>query len=403
MSVGGPPEQQLVLLPARTAAEASAWGSVCVDYAATFATVTVARDPETVDWRGYQHVTIVQPSFWPDELPLIIKQANPDIVLDRIPVDTPEALQLALNVRTYFGWRYGPQDSFDWAKLWPPARSLIGLHGRSNGELQGADYTMVRSARVEAVKLTSHATLESVQALRAINPEMFILIRPIMSFITNDVPRDVSPQEFFDWTYPDIDRLVNADSSLRYIELHNEPNITIEGLGGSWNNGAEFGNWFLEVLRRYRRRYPTLQFGFPGISPGPTLAGVRQASTAFLDQAAFAAQQADWVGIHAYWINEREFSDQSLGLAFAQYRERFPEKLLFVTEFGNPQQSKATVADQYGRYYALLRKVPGVGAAFAYVVSTSDPVESPRWAWRDEGGRDVGIAGEIGRRRYIIE
>src|SRR5215207_360709 len=165
MSVGGPPEQQLILLPARTAAEASAWGSVCVDYAATFATVTLARDPETVDWRGFQHVTIVQPSFWPDELPLLIKQANPEIVLDRLPVDSPEALHLALNVRTYFGWRYGPQDNFDWARVWPPARTLIGLHGRSNGELQPADLTTVRTARMEAVKLTSHATLESVRQL----------------------------------------------------------------------------------------------------------------------------------------------------------------------------------------------------------------------------------------------
>ena len=43
----------------------------------------------------------------------------------------------------------------------------------------------------------------------------------------------------------------------------------------------------------------------------------------------------------------------------------------------------------------------GLGAAFAYVVSTPNPIESPRWGWRDESGRDLGIAAEIGRRRYI--
>jgi hypothetical protein len=372
-----------------------------MEYAATFATIHFARDPEGVDWRGYEHVTIVRPGYWPDELPLVIKQANPEIELDRIQVDTPEALRLALSVRVYFGWRYGPQTEFDWAQLWPPARALIGLHGRSNGELEPADLTVVRAARLEAVKLTSHATLESVRQLRAINPEMFILIRPMVAFGPASEPRRVTPQEFYDWTFGDLDRLVDHDASLRYVEIHNEPNITLEGLGGSWNNGEEFGAWFLEVLNRYRRRYPRLQFGFPGLSPGPTLPGIRQASTTFLDQAAFAAQQADWIGLHAYWVNEREFSGQSLGLAFAQYRARFPEKLLFVTEFGNPQQGKATVADQYGRYYALLRKVPGLGGAFAYVSSTSDPVESPRWAWRNEAGQDMGIAGEIGRRRYL--
>jgi hypothetical protein len=403
MSLGGPPEQQLLLLPARTAAEASAWGRVCADYAAAFETVHLARDPETVDWRGYQHVTIVRPAFWPPDLPAFIRQANPEIVIDYLQIDTPEALQLALSVRIYYGWRYGPQDEFDWARQWPAARSLIGLHGRSNGEMQPADFTVVRAARVEAVKITSHATLDTVRALRAINPNMFILIRPIVAFTTDGEPRSVSPQEFYDWTVADLDRLVNNDPSLRYIEIHNEPNITIEGLGAAWNNGLEFGAWFLDVLHRYRRRYPSLQFGFPGLSPGPTLAGVRQNSDTFLEQSAYAAQSADWIGLHAYWVNERELSDQSLGLSFAAYRQRFPEKLLFVTEFGNPAQSKATVADQYGRYYALLRKVPGVGAAFAYVSSTSDPIESPRWAWRDEAGQDVGIAGEIGRRRYLRE
>ncbi len=125
------------------------------------------------------------------------------------------------------------------------------------------------------------------------------------------------------------------------------------------------------------------------------------ASLAFIQQAELAAQQADWVGLHSYWVNEREFSDLSLGFDFARYRLRFPEKLLFVTEFGNPVQSKSQVADQYGRFYALLRNLPGLGAAFAYVVSTPNPIESPRWGWRDEAGRDFGIAGEIGKRRYV--
>jgi len=403
MSVDRTTERQLMLLPARTAAEASAWGSMCMEYAATYATVHFARDLATVDWRGYERVTIVRPNYWPDDLPVIIKQANPDILLDRIPVDTPEALQLALSVRVYFGWRYGPQGEMDWARLWPPGRALIGLHGRSNGEMEDPDFAVVRAGRIEAVKITTHATLATVRQLRAINPNMFILIRPIVAFSTDGKGRRVSPQEFYDWTVADLDRLVNNDSTLRYVEIHNEPNVTIEGLGAGGANGDEFATWFVDVLNRYRRRYPNLKFGFPGLSPGPTLPGLRQDSTAFLDQAAWAAQYADWVGLHAYWVNEREFTDPALGLAFARYRQRFPEKLLFVTEFGNPNQAKSTVADQYGRYYALLRNVPGLGAAFAYVASTSDPVESPRWAWRDEGGKDMGIAGEIGRRRYLAE
>jgi hypothetical protein len=395
-------DNQLMLLPARTSAEAAAWGSAAMEYALLFRDVHFARDPKGVDWRGYQHVTIVRPRFWSHDLPLVIKQANPSIVIDRIPVDTPEALQVVLNVRVYYGWRYGPRTEFDWAQLWPPAVTLIGLHGRSDGELQDPDYPIVTKARMEAVKITTHATLESVERLKAIHPEMFVLIRPLVSFTENGQPRRISPQEFVRFTVPDLSRLYHYDRSLRYVEIHNEPNLRGEGLGGSWRDGAEFGEWFLEVLRLYRALFPDGVFGFPGLSPGPTsAAGGRMDSETFLTQAEAAAQQADWIGLHAYWVSERELTDPKLGFNFVNYRARFPEKLLFITEFGNPNQPKPVVAEQYARYYGMLRRVPGLGGAFAYVVSTSDPVESPRWAWRDEAGQDVGIAPIVGQRTYI--
>jgi hypothetical protein len=397
-----PIDSQLMLLPARTAAEASAWGSAAMEYAAAFRPLHFTRDPAGVDWRSYQHVSIVRPRFWPEDLPLAIKQANPDAVIDRIPVDSPEALQLVLNVRAYYGWRYGPQTEFDWSQLWPPRAALIGVHGRADGELQDADYPIVARARLEAVKLTSHATLETVRRLRAINPEMFILVRVIESFDGGDRPRQATPAQFVERTAPDVSRLYDADSSLRYVEIHNEPNLRSEGLGGSWNDGAEFGDWFLEVMALYRQRFPDAHFGFPGLSPGPTSASDgRMDSEVFLSQAEIAAQQADWVALHAYWVNEKEITDARLGFGFTRYRARFPEKLLFITEFGNPSQPKPVVADQYARYYGMLRNVNGLGAAFAYVISSPDPVESARWAWRDEAGNDVGIAAVVGARKYI--
>jgi hypothetical protein len=402
MSLGGPPEAQIILLPARTPAESSAWGSAAMEYAAAFQTIDFSRDPQRVDWRGYQHLTIVRPSFWPADLALVIKQSNPAIVIDRIPVDTPEALQLVLHVRVYYGWRYGPKTATDWTLAWPYGRSLIGLHGRSDGELQTPDYEVVRAAHLEAVKLTTHATPATVDKLRKINPNMFIMLRPMVDFRQGQSVRAVAPKDFVNWTADDLDRLLSHDQTLRYVEIHNEPNVTLEGLGTNWKDGYEFGDWFLTVLSLFRRRFPNALFGFPGLSPGPTSdAQGRLSSDIFLQQATTAAQQADWVGLHAYWVNERELSDVSLGLDFARYRERFPEKVLFVTEFGNPVQSKSLVADQYSRYYAMLRHLPGLGGAFAYVISTPDAVESPRWGWRDEFGNDAGIAAEVGQRRYV--
>jgi hypothetical protein len=403
MGLGGSPELQVMLLPARTAVEASAWGSAAMEYAAAFDTVHFARDPERVDWRGYQSVSILRPGFWPDDLPLLIKQANPTIRLDVIQVDTPDALRLVLHVRVYYGWRYGPQGEFDWAQLWPPGQCLIGLHGRADGELQPADYPVVKAARLEAMKITSHATLETVNQLRAINPHIFIMVRAFTSFGAPDAPRRVTPQDFVEWTTPDLARLYDADPAIRYVEIHNEPNVRAEGLGANWQDGKEFGDWFLEVLALYRLRFPEALFGFPGLSPGPTSASEgRLDSEEFLAQAIPAAQQADWVGLHAYWVNEREFNSGRLGLNFTHYRNLFPEKMLFLTEFGNPAQPKHEVADQYSRYFGLLRGVLGLGAAFAYIISSPDPAESALWGWRDEAGKDAGIAGIVGQRKHIL-
>jgi hypothetical protein len=186
------------------------------------------------------------------------------------------------------------------------------------------------------------------------------------------------------------------------VEVHNEPNLRLEGQGGGWRDGKEFGDWFAEVVSRLRLLFPDSKFGFPGLSPGPEggFAG-RSSQLRFLEQAADAIQaSADWVGVHSYWVNEGEMFDRELGFNYMSYRQFFPEKLLFITEFGNPAQPKTVVADQYARYYGMLRNVKGVGGAFAYVLSASG-AEFRDWVWRDEGGHDLGLAGVVGRRQYI--
>lgn len=399
---GGPHEEQVILLPARSPKEMSLWGAAALDYAVAFGGVVFERDASRVDFARFDHVTLVQPAFWPEDLVLHARQQNPRIEIDQIEAPTPEVLNTVLNVRVYYGWRYGPRTEKDWSYLWPRRLSLIGLHGRSDGEMEAPDYAIAQAARVEAVKITSHATMETVSRLRAVNPNVFLMVRPIAAFEDRRQTRTVTAREFVEWTTPDLARLYDHDQRIRYFEIHNEPNLRLEGFGGGWDDGAEFGRWFLEVVRLFRQRFPNARFGFPGLSPGPASDGLgRKDWRAFLSQAAFAAVQADWIGIHSYWVNEREMFDHGLGFGFVEYRRRFPEQLLFVTEFGNPAQPKAVVAEQYSRYYAQLRRVKGLGGAFAYVVSTSDPAESSRWAWRDEAGNDLGIAAVIGRRRFI--
>ncbi len=392
-------DRHLVLLPAGNGHEASDWSGAALDYAVAFGGILFRREVSGLRFSDFSHVTIVKPEAWPKNLTETIVASNPAVVLDLIPAPNPEALRAMLNTRVFHGWRYGPLGQKDWNAVWPAGACLAGLHGRADGEMQEEDYAVVQAARIEAVKITSHATMDTVAKLRAIRPNLFIMVRPIVAFEDQGQPRRITPREFVEWTSSDLARLYDADPAIRYFEVHNEPNLRREGLEGSWNNGVEFGRWFLEVVNLYRQRFPRAKFGFPGLSLGPAMASPQRADwKGFLDQATSAANLADWIGVHCYWVNESEMLKQALGYAWLEYRLRFPEKLLFITEFGNPWQPKAVVAQQYARYYRHLRGVDGLGAAFAYVVSTSSPEESRYWAWRDEKGSDLGIAQAVSGR-----
>ncbi len=154
----------LVLLPSGPSeADSAAWSEAVVDYALAFGGMLFRRALEGVDWSALRHVTVVNPDAWPPDLTAQIDAANARIVVDAIRVPSPDALRAVLNVRVYYGWRYGPLGKQDWAQAWPAGACLVGLHGRANGEMEEPDYPLVKRARLEAVKLTTHATMKTVK------------------------------------------------------------------------------------------------------------------------------------------------------------------------------------------------------------------------------------------------
>ena len=396
-----PQIEQLFLVPGRTKAETAIWGAAVMEFAVRFPGVFISHDYAQAVRPQYDRLTIVEPDYWPEELWTMIKQNPRRMRVEKLSAPSPEVLAEILHVRVYYGLRFGFQTGFDWAQQWAPGVSLIGLHGRADGEMLRPDFDIVRSARIEAVKLTSHATASTLEALRALNRGLLIVVRPIESFFDDDRPRRITAAEFVERTSADLQRLFDYDSSIQYVEVHNEPNLVLEGQGGSWNNGGEFGSWFNDVVALYRKQWPYKKYGFPGLSPGGSIGGVRSGMKQFLAGVELAATRADRIGIRGYWQTERGMTANDDGFTWRYYRQLFPDKLMFITEFGNPTQPKTQVAQQYARYYGILRHVSGLGGAFSYIVSTSDPTESARWAWRDEAGNDVGIAHEIGLRRFI--
>ncbi len=336
--------------------------------------VTIAGAPE-----GYPAQGDIQAWF----------QTNfPTVRLDYVAAATPDDLRAALQPRLDANAPF-PAPAPDYA--WAPGVCLTGLHGRTDGALQDADFEAVRVSQVEAVKLLTWARPQDVDRLRTIRPDVFILAR-LMTKIG-------APNQFSDFFVSEVQTQMAQfyAKGIRYFELHNEPNLTLEGCRSSWQDGHDFARFFLEVQSQLKARFPEARLGWPGLSPGPALEGVRQKDWDFVDQADAALRAADWLGVHCYWQSAPQMEDEAVGgRVYRAYRQRYPDKLIFITEFSNATEPPPVKAAQYMAYYRSLRHEPGIGAAFSFVSSASAGFESE--AWRNEAGQLSAIPGLVGAR-----
>ncbi|MBI3363156.1 MAG: hypothetical protein HY023_18800 [Chloroflexi bacterium] len=395
---------QLVLFPARNAAEMTRWGAAAANFGNAFSRVKFGRDPDAREIPNYDKVLLVNPQSWGEPTidpiydHLAARAEGADV--ETMYVTGPRHLSQILNYRAYMNDRLGLKERGLARSEWQAGGSLIGLYGRGSGEMEGSDFEIMRTARIEAVKLIAHHNAPSRDGSLAVNPGMFFIFRPTISF----EQRVISPAEFVSSVEGDYNRAV-FEYGIKYLEVHNEPNIGEFGSYAAWSNGKQFGDWFLEVLKLLRPKYPGVQLGFPGLSPGFgfDFPPKRLESNQFLREAAFAARQADWIGVHNYWGNRGGMFGPGDGWYWNTYKAMFPRKVLMITEFGNPFQDPAEVGDQYSRYYGLLRKEQWMAAAFSYIVSNNDPGNPSQqgWAWRTEDGIDRGIAPVVGQRKYI--
>ncbi len=266
--------------------------------------------------------------------------------------------------------------------VWPGGHALVGLHGPADpGEWPWDEeaFLVIRKARIQAVKLLAAGDIGSrvVNRLRQ-EGVVFIMARLFAKF---NEPR--TPQSFVAEVGDAVVRLYN--NGVRYFEVHNEPNLhtpdSPEGMWVAWQNGREFGQFFLDAVALLKNLTPGAQFGFPGVSPGPDEPGVRMSSEAFLAQADSAIRRADFVCMHTYWGADGSTYMDSIRKVRA-FCDRYPNKLVFVTEFSNthPQVGKDLKGREYARLYSEARKLPpNLGALFSYVLSALTGYEGERW------------------------
>ena len=259
----------------------------------------------------------------------------------------------------------------------------IGLHASADPGIQEAEFREFAELRPGIIKVLSFHSGEAIGRLAREHPEARFIVRAFLEF----GGRNIRPEQFVTDTLPDMQRALNALAGRDVVvELHNEPNLIAEGLGATWTDGAGFATWWLDVLNRYRQAVPGVRYLYPGLSPGPTVAHVRQDHIQFLEASRPAIEAADGMGIHLYWsaVAPMNFALSTLD----DYITRVRYKPLYITEASNNKTGTTleAKAQQYLQFWQELQKRPTVQGVTFFVASASAPAFAEEiWVGRGLG------------------
>ncbi len=269
-------------------------------------------------------------------------------------------------------------------------RPLVGLHARNDQTFTDTDWTIIREAKVESLKMMSFTRDEVYAQARQINPKMEFIVRLYIGGSgRGHVP---APQVFADAFRDTMDRLYKQFGVLKF-EIHNEPNHLsgLEGWGQEQADAISFQTWYIETFRILRQRHPWALLGYPGLA-------VPHKDLEWLEWNRQAIEMSDFLGCHIYWQtppgNETTYLSDFWGLRFKSYHEKYPHKLIEITEFGNSNGQSPPLSlsreEQKQQYQTWLQKVMGfpyIGSAHGFIATSPDSTWSNQgFTWGDGSG-----------------
>lgn len=272
-------------------------------------------------------------------------------------------------------------------------QARLGLHASATPSISDAEINEFKALRPGMIKVLSFHEPEAVRQLVKNHPEASWVVRAFLDF----GGRNISPDQFVNDTLSDTQRTLGILKGKDVVvELHNEPNLKPEGLGSAWADGREFNQWWLQVLGKYRQQLPGVRYIFPGLSPGPDQAGLRQGDRTFLEACRPAVNAADGLGMHAYWSNPHfpmlNHPDSGTQLV-DDYIRRFPNKPIWITEASNNLgQDWQTKALEYIRFWQEMQKRASI-QGITYFVASAAPGTFEHETWVGHG-----IAQKLGER-----
>jgi hypothetical protein len=291
--------------------------------------------------------------------------------------------------------------------------TAIGIHASADGgdgvgweEPVRSEFIILRPGVVKFQSFNSEQMVGTVVSDNKQHIQKYI-VRAFLSWGN----RPIQWNEFVDFTLADTVRTVNrikahgiADDQI-IVELHNEPNLTLEGLTFSWQNGTECVEFFASVLDRYKAVLPNVQYGIGALSPGGEL-NIRRDSIVFLNE---MMAHDRWNDFDVHLVHLYTSDDWNNSIWWLDHcQARTPFKTIWITEASWHTADNTSGSDYGNKLVELLNLLdhrPTRGITFYCMSAGDNNFRHEVWCrsldplrpWRDISSR--GIAAEIRRQR----
>lgn len=285
---------------------------------------------------------------------------------------------------------------------------IVGLHASADpGGITLEEVEEFNTLKPGVVKLLSAHAPNYVEALATDHHKATFIVRAFLHFFENGQPRHITPEQFFYDTATDMERtrqriIAGAGPNAQIIiELHNEPNLRLEGWGdngsGSWSGPEQFADWLSTVHALYKAEWPNIPCMYPGLSPMPDIEGVSYNYLRWLNKSQQAAAEFDYLGIHTYWSDTYPMS-LALAVIDDSRSQLAPghTPAIYITEASHnvaPGPEPDERAQQYYQFCALSAQ-KGVNGVTFFVATASNPAFAHE-TWVDHHGRSKQIAAHL--------
>lgn len=264
---------------------------------------------------------------------------------------------------------------------------LKGIHLRNDSSLRANDYNALKKMSPEVIRvMVGVNSKEALQAIKNDHPKALIigrLFHPTKDISSAEFVRDISPK---------IREAVEV--GITDFTIWNEPNLRSgdEGYGEGRDHATRFNQWFIDVYSALKDRYRSCTFFFPPLA-------LLQNDMEWLDVCRPSIELADGLSVNVYWQNfkseHKNHLDKTFGLRYQLYAEKYPDKVMDISEVGNsnsPDHSVDynTVATEYTEWMREMDKWSAksgtvVRSATFYILSSPDPTWEP-FAWVTKTG-----------------